>query len=81
LQSVISAACDAVTEHGPDALLCHHIDDRLTYALRRCGFHMRQPERFLLVDSGSLAGASLDSLLSQESWFVTHGDSDIDRPW
>jgi hypothetical protein len=81
LQSVITAACGAVTEHGPDALLCHHIDHRLTYALRRCGFHVRPPERFLLVDSGSLAGASLDRLLSQGSWFVTHGDSDIDRPW
>ena len=41
----------------------------------------RQPDRFLLVDPGPLTGVSLDRALSSESWFVTQGDSDIDRPW
>ena len=26
-------------------------------------------------------GDALDTVLSPDAWFVTHGDSDIDRPW
>jgi hypothetical protein len=42
---------------------------------------MRSPERYLLVDPGALEGATLEHALSADSWFVTQGDSDIDRPW
>ena len=80
LLHVIKATCAAVSGEA-DALLCRHMDGRLTRALRHCGFHLRQPDRFLLVDPGSLTGLSLDRALSSESWFVTQGDSDIDRPW
>ena len=80
LLHVIKAAYTAVSGEA-DALLCRHTDGRLTRALRRCGFHLRQPDRFLLVDPGPLTGVSLDRALSSESWFVTQGDSDIDRPW
>src|SRR5688572_32282386 len=48
-------------------------------ALRDCGFHLRKPERFLLVNPGTLSGAARDGVLSAASWFVTQGDSDIDR--
>jgi hypothetical protein len=58
-----------------------HINAFLTRALRDCGFILRRPERFLLVDPGPLTGAALASVLSGESWYVTQGDSDIDRPW
>ena len=81
LRQVIRAACTAATAAGADALLCHHIDARLTDALRDCAFHLRTPERFLLVDPGPLSGAVRDRALSAASWFVTQGDSDIDRPW
>ncbi len=81
LEQIIKAACGAVAGQDVDSLLCHHIDNRLTQALRGCGFHLRQPERFLLVDPGPLSGQSRDRVLSPESWFVTQGDSDIDRPW
>jgi hypothetical protein len=79
--AVIRAACETPTERGADALLCMHIGPSLTRALRACGFTLRQPERFLLVDPGPLAGALLEQVLSADNWFVTHGDSDIDRPW
>src|SRR5688572_25463938 len=81
LQQIIKSSCAVVQERGADALLCHHVGDRLTQALRTCGFHLRKPERFLLVDPGDLSGPALDRVLSADSWFVTHGDSDIDRPW
>lgn len=80
LRQIIRAACTAVAEDA-DALLCHHTDARLTAALRACGFRLRQPERFLLVDPGPLGAPALSSVLSSDAWFVTHGDSDIDRPW
>jgi acyl transferase domain-containing protein len=80
VQHALAAACDAAVAQGVDALLCHHIDARLTKALRACGFHLRQPERFLLVDPGPLDGGPRDAVLSPDCWFVTQGDSDIDRP-
>ena len=80
LRHIVKAACEAVAEEDVDALLCHHSDDRLTQALRSCGFSLRQPERFLLIDPGHFEGEKLDRLLAPGNWFVTHGDSDIDRP-
>ena len=81
LQQVIKTACQAIEGDGVDALLCHHINPQLTGALRATSFHLRQPERYLLVDTEGLSGEVLDTVLSPEAWFVTHGDSDIDRPW
>jgi acyl carrier protein len=77
---IIQAACGALSHKHVDAALCHHIDRRLTEALRAAGFQMRTPERFLLVDPGSLSGADRERVLSADNWFVTQGDSDIDRP-
>jgi NAD(P)-dependent dehydrogenase (short-subunit alcohol dehydrogenase family)/acyl carrier protein len=81
LQQVVKAACRAIEGEGVDALLCHHISPELTRALRGAGFHLRQPERFLLVDTEGLSPDQLDIVLSPDGWLVTHGDSDIDRPW
>ena len=81
LEHVVKAACAAIEGDGVDALVCHHISPALTEALRGSGFRLRQPERHLLVDIGGLQGDALDTVLSPEAWFVTHGDSDIDRPW
>jgi hypothetical protein len=81
LRHVIRAACVAAAAGEADALICHHIDARLTDALRECAFYLRKPERFLLVDPGPLAGAVRNHVLSPGDWFVTQGDSDIDRPW
>jgi len=81
LRQVIRAASAAATAADADALICHHVGARLTEALRDCAFHLRKPERFLLVDPGPLSGPSRDRVLSADAWFVTQGDSDIDRPW
>jgi FkbH-like protein len=81
LAHVVSSACAAAVELNADALLCQHIGGHLTTALRACGFHLRTPERFLLVDPGPLSGDALQRVLSSDAWYVTQGDSDIDRPW
>jgi GNAT superfamily N-acetyltransferase len=81
LAQLIEAAKAAAAGRGADALSCLHIGSALTAALRRHGFRLREPERYLLVDPGGLEPRALDTALSADSWFVTHGDSDIDRPW
>ena len=81
LRQVIRTACAAAAATGIDALLCHHINQRLTEALGDCGFHLRTPERFFLIDPGPLTGSAREQALAAENWFVTQGDSDIDRPW
>lgn len=80
LQQVVRAACDAAIDKGADALLCHHINPRLTAALRSCGFHVRKPQRFFLISPGPLPEPLRDQALSADNWLVTQGDSDIDRP-
>lgn len=81
LRDVIANACVPALDAGADALVCLHISTRLTAALRACGFAIRQPTRHLLVDPGPLSGRTRDGVLASDAWFVTQGDSDIDRPW
>jgi hypothetical protein len=80
LDAVLREATAVAYGRCADALVCLHIDARLTRALRRCGFRLRRPERYLLVDAASLPPALRDRVTSPASWFVTQGDSDIDRP-
>jgi FkbH-like protein len=81
LSQLIRAASAAAASRHADALLCLHIGRRFTQALRAHGFSMRAPERYLLVDPGGLDRDAAAQVLSADNWFVTHGDSDIDRPW
>jgi acyl carrier protein len=77
---LLRAAREAAAGRGADSLICLHVNARLTMALRRSGFTLRSPTRFLLVRPGSLAGDLRKVILDADQWFVTHGDSDIDRP-
>jgi hypothetical protein len=81
VKQVVHAAAFAAEQRGADALTCMHINAALTDALRACGFILREPERFLVVSPGDLEEPELSQLLSAEGWYVTQGDSDIDRPW
>jgi hypothetical protein len=66
--------------HGADALLCLHANPKLTTALQAAGYRLRQPSRYLLVRPGPVDGEQRRRLLDGNSWYVTHGDSDVDRP-
>jgi NAD(P)-dependent dehydrogenase (short-subunit alcohol dehydrogenase family) len=81
LQQVVRASCDVAARTGVDALLCHHIGAPLTSALQKSGFRLRQPERFLVADTAPLLEAARRQVQDADGWFVTQGDSDIDRPW
>jgi acyl carrier protein len=81
LQQIVKAASEAAAARDADALLCHHVNGRLTAALRACGFLTRKPQRYFLVDIGGLEPPMVETMMSADNWLVTHGDSDIDRPW
>ena len=78
---LLEATSAAAAARGADALLCMHVGGQLTRALRRHGFSLRAPERYLLIDPGGLDEPALSQALSADNWFVTQGDSDVDRPW
>jgi acyl carrier protein len=80
LSQVLQAAARAAAARGADALWCLHTGADLSKALRHEGFVFRKPERFLLVDPG-ISGSAREQVLSPDAWFLTQGDSDVDRPW
>jgi hypothetical protein len=45
------------------------------------GFFPKKPSRFLLVATGGVSAEVQRAVVSPEQWFITFGDSDIDRPW
>jgi hypothetical protein len=81
LKRLLHVAVRAGAARGADAVICLHINPRLTGALRRGGFQMRPPTRYFLASPGPFEGDAREQLLKPEHWFITHGDSDIDRPW
>ncbi len=81
LDAVIRAGCARMEAEGADSVLCLHTGDALTQALTRCGFSLREPSRVLLVYPGTLAPEATARVLDGQQWFLTQGDSDIDRPW
>lgn len=81
MADLLVMATRAAAERGADALLCLHISRRLTECLQRAGFRMREPSRYLLVRPETIDDRLRQQLLDPDAWFVTQGDSDIDRPW
>jgi hypothetical protein len=81
LESLIAAAVRTARSHDADALVCLHVGRRLTDALRACGFRLREPTRHLVVDATGLSNPLAAQVLAADNWFITQGDSDIDRPW
>jgi nucleoside-diphosphate-sugar epimerase/acyl carrier protein len=81
MADLLMAATKAAAERGADALVCLHVNRRLTDCLLRAGFRMREPTRYLLVRPETVDDRLRRQLLDPDGWFVTQGDSDIDRPW
>jgi hypothetical protein len=81
LEAMLRTGSARMEELGVDAVVCLHTSDRLTHALSRAGFTLREPGRFLLVHPGALTPEAAGLVLDGRQWLVTQGDSDIDRPW
>jgi hypothetical protein len=80
LHRLIQLATSAAAERGADSLVCMHLHAHLTLALKASGFRLREPSRFLLIDTGGLSAHELSLVTSPDNWYLTQGDSDIDRP-
>jgi hypothetical protein len=81
LDGLLTATVAALAQRGADAVVCLHLAPRLTAALKRVGFHLREPGRHLLVLPGGEPAERRTLLADAGGWLVTQGDSDIDRPW
>jgi hypothetical protein len=80
LHRLVQLATGAAAERGADTLVCMHVNGHVTRALKACGFRLRKPNRFLLIDAEQVSESELALLTSADNWYLTQGDSDIDRP-
>ena len=84
-REVVWAVLDSVRrvcqQRAVASLTCYLISHQLRKAMTSFGFFPKQPTRFLLVATGGISAAISSVVLSPEQWFITFGDSDIDRPW
>jgi hypothetical protein len=80
LYRLIQLATSAAAERGADSLVCMHLHASLTRALKASGFRIRKPARHLLIDTESLSEQELALVTTPGNWYLTQGDSDIDRP-
>lgn len=79
--AAFEAARHAALERDVDLLAFDVINRRLQRMAKRYGFLEREPTRFLLISPEGLAETTQRVVLGAENWYITRGDSDIDRPW
>jgi hypothetical protein len=84
-QDVIWAALEAVRQaceqRHVDLLTFYLISRALQGPVTSFGFFARAPTRFFLVTTGGISPETTRLVRSPAHWFITQGDSDIDRPW
>ena len=66
---------------GADAIVMHLTSPALSSQLQHFGFLKREPSRVLLVTTNGLPKELVQTVCSVDNWYLTMGDSDIDRPW
>jgi hypothetical protein len=79
--ALLDAVRQACQQRHVDLLTCYLISRQLQPAVTAFGFFPQKPCRFLLVATGGVCAAVHRAVVSPEQWFITFGDSDIDRPW
>ena len=63
-----------------DSIVFELINRKIEDSLLTYGFLRREPTRFLLVHPKKISEAEKGKIIVSDNWFVTTGDSDIDRP-
>jgi hypothetical protein len=79
--ATLEAARQTSLRLGADLIVFDIISDAFVKAALAFGFVRREPTRQLLVAPGDPPHDAGRLALDGASWFVTRGDSDIDRPW
>ncbi len=79
------AVLDAVRAHSiheeADAIICYLSCPALKNQLVSFGFRSREATRFLIASTEGVEESEVELLSSMDNWYLTMGDSDIDRPW
>jgi GNAT superfamily N-acetyltransferase len=81
VRAVLAASCSVLEAHGADLVEVDLIARALAPRLKEIGFTARPPERVLLVSTAGASAGVAGALRDRRSWFITLGDSDVDRPW
>jgi hypothetical protein len=79
--ALLEAVRSVCQQRAVDLLTCYLTSHQLRPAVTAFGFFPKKPTRFLLVATGGVPAEVSRVVLSPEQWFITFGDSDIDRPW
>ncbi len=77
LQQIVQIASTAAGERDADALICQHLGQPLTRALRQNGFRIYEPHQYLLVNVRQLPLESRANVLASKNWFITPGDAEF----
>jgi hypothetical protein len=79
--AVLEAVRRVCQQRDVDLLTCYLISRQLQPTMTAFGFVPKKPSRFLLVATSGVSAEVHRAIVSPEQWFITFGDSDIDRPW
>ena len=79
--ATLDAACEECRKRGVDLVRLDLLSVKLEPLVRDFGFARRDGSRVFLVATGGLDEDARQLVVSAESWLLTRGDSDIDRPW
>ncbi len=77
---VFEAARQEAARREFDAIYLYLIHTQLQQLAERYGFLRRDPQRYLLIAAEGVPEQVQQAVLDPQAWFVTQGDSDIDRP-
>jgi hypothetical protein len=79
--AVLEAVRRVCQQRDVDLLTCYLISRQLQPTMTAFGFFPKKPGRYLLVATRGVSAEVHRAVVSPEQWFITFGDSDIDRPW
>ncbi len=77
---IFTACLTRLRGWGAAAAYCLHQAPGAAGALRKLGFVRRESETRLMVNAKHIDDDALELLRDRDNWFVTGGDSDVDRP-
>lgn len=80
IKQILRGITAKAIELRADAIIFMQISSWLDKPLRNAGFLQRPPTRYLLVSRKGVDPAIHGTIMQSDKWFVTQGDSDIDRP-
>jgi hypothetical protein len=78
--SLLEAIRIEVIKLDYDSITFEIINKDIEKALKQFGFLKRDPGRYFLIYSSDTDENEKKNILDADNWFVTKGDSDIDRP-